>query len=113
MDTHWDYIESFEWSDMLITDGISFVAEYPLTYQPIIFIENEKHIKFNANGDLAYDCCYVAQENHEIEDYIQRFFNHQLPIKEDQLAQYKQNLRINHVAENIVNDILGSLKAIK
>lgn len=106
VDTSWDYLESFAWSDMLLTDGVSFIAEYPLTYQPVVFIENESHMKFNDNGNLAYDCCYVAKENEQIEQYIIQFMNNDLPIKTKQLEKYKQTLLIDDVAEKIVNDIL-------
>lgn len=55
---------------MLVTDGISFLAEYPLTNKPIIYIENPNHLPFNENGVLAKRCCHTVQENDELMDII-------------------------------------------
>lgn len=55
---------------MLVTDGISFLAEYPLTNKPIIYIENPNHLPFNENGVLAKCCCHTVQENDELMDII-------------------------------------------
>jgi len=46
--------EIFANCDWLLTDGISFLAEYPLvTGKPAIFIENQGHWDFSELGDLA------------------------------------------------------------
>jgi hypothetical protein len=46
--------ELFVHCDVLLTDGISFLAEYPLvTGKPSVFLENPGHWKFSALGDLA------------------------------------------------------------
>jgi hypothetical protein len=46
--------ELFVNCDVLLTDGISFLAEYPLvTGKPSVFLENQGHWKFSALGELA------------------------------------------------------------
>lgn len=46
--------ELFVNCDVLLTDGISFLAEYPLvTGKPAVFLENQGHWKFSALGELA------------------------------------------------------------
>ena len=46
--------ELFVNCDVLLTDGISFLAEYPLvTGKPSVFIENQGHWEFSALGELA------------------------------------------------------------
>ena len=46
--------ELFVSCDVLLTDGISFLAEYPLvTGKPSVFIENQGHWEFSELGDLA------------------------------------------------------------
>jgi hypothetical protein len=46
--------ELFVSCDVLLTDGISFLAEYPLvTGKPSVFIENQGHWDFSALGELA------------------------------------------------------------
>ena len=106
IDDDWNYINSFEWSDMLITDGISFIAEYPLTNKPIVFIENPNHMKFNQNGQLARQCCHIASNNTDIANYVYQALNGKLYIRTQEIEQYKQVLKINDVAKHIVADIL-------
>jgi hypothetical protein len=46
--------ELFVSCDVLLTDGISFLAEYPLvTGNPSVFIENQGHWELSALGELA------------------------------------------------------------
>lgn len=46
--------ELFVGCDVLLTDGISFLAEYPLvTSKPPVFIENQGHWQFSELGELA------------------------------------------------------------
>jgi hypothetical protein len=46
--------ELFVGCDVLLTDGISFLAEYPLvTGKPSVFIENQGHWEFSKLGELA------------------------------------------------------------
>ena len=46
--------ELFVNCDVLLTDGISFLAEYPLvTGKPSVFLENQGHWQFSALGELA------------------------------------------------------------
>lgn len=65
---HWDslantaidedgsYAELFLATDVLITDGISFLGEYPLvTGKPSIFFENDDHWQFTPTGEMAAD----------------------------------------------------------
>jgi hypothetical protein len=46
--------ELFMTCDFLLTDGISFLAEYPLvTGKPSVFLENQGHWQFSELGELA------------------------------------------------------------
>ena len=46
--------ELFVTCDVLLTDGISFLAEYPLvTGKPSVFLENQGHWNFSELGELA------------------------------------------------------------
>jgi hypothetical protein len=54
VDEDGSYAELFLATDVLVTDGISFLGEYPLiTSKPTIFFENQGHWKFSAVGELA------------------------------------------------------------
>ena len=51
-------IDLFEESDVLITDGVSFLASYQLTGKPIIWLVNPEHVAFTQVGQAAADSCY-------------------------------------------------------
>lgn len=54
VDEDGSYAELFLATDVLVTDGISFLGEYPLvTSKPTIFFEKEDHWQFTATGELA------------------------------------------------------------
>jgi CDP-glycerol glycerophosphotransferase (TagB/SpsB family) len=56
VDEDGSYAELFLATDVLVTDGISFLGEYPLiTGKPAIFFENEGHWQFTKTGELAAD----------------------------------------------------------
>ena len=49
-----DFLQSFLKSDLMLTDGISFLAEYPLcTGRPAIFLERKNHWKLTPLGKLS------------------------------------------------------------
>ena len=54
IDAGGDYAAMFKACDVLVTDGISFLGEYPLvTGKPAIFVENPGHWQFSPLGELA------------------------------------------------------------
>jgi hypothetical protein len=54
VDEDGSYAELFLATDILVTDGISFLGEYPLiSGKPTIFFENEGHWQFTSTGELA------------------------------------------------------------
>ena len=54
VDEDGSYAELFLATDALMTDGISFLGEYPLvTQKPAIFFENPGHWKFSPVGEIA------------------------------------------------------------
>lgn len=107
IDDEWNYLKSFDWSDILITDGVSFIAEYPFTGKPVLFIENEKHLKFNRNGEICKEYSYVIKNNFEIYKYIDKILNNELKIKREVFLKMKNEfLKTINASKNIVNDIL-------
>ncbi|MEN9748674.1 MAG: hypothetical protein RLZZ603_1366, partial [Actinomycetota bacterium] len=54
--TEGDYASLFKATDLLLTDGISFLGEYPLvTGRPTVFLEKEGHWQFSPLGEIAAD----------------------------------------------------------
>ena len=56
-----DYGSLFAGSDLMITDGVSFLLEYPLFGKPAIFIKRDGHAPFNELGKLSERCCHVVK----------------------------------------------------
>lgn len=111
IDDSWDYLKSFEWSDFLITDGISFLSEYPLTMKPIIYLDSGRHCTLNDNGVVALKCSYSALGFDDVEKYIDLYKNNKLKPKFEAVVEFKKYFDIgdNDVSKLIVNDILFSL----
>lgn len=59
------YAELFAASDLLLTDGLSFLTEYQLFRKPLVFIDSGRHVPFNAIGNLAQACAHSV---HSFED---------------------------------------------
>ena len=55
-----DYGPLFAGSDAMITDGISFLVEYQLSGKPLIFVDSERHVPFNATGQRVVEGCYTV-----------------------------------------------------
>jgi CDP-glycerol glycerophosphotransferase (TagB/SpsB family) len=71
VDEDGSYAELFLATDILVTDGISFLAEYPLiTKKPTIFFENEGRWKFTAIGELAAESSIRVNTFAELEEVI-------------------------------------------
>ena len=67
-----NFVKQFAVTDLLITDGISFLAEYPLiTGRAGIFLENAHHWPFNNLGLLAADANFRITRIEELERYIE------------------------------------------
>jgi len=61
------YNDSFAASDVMITEGISFLTEYPIaTGKPLILIQNEQGCKFNELGVMAQDYANKVTSFNEI-----------------------------------------------
>lgn len=64
------YGELFAASDMLLTDGVSFLTEYQLFNKPLIFIDSQRHVPFNALGELASACAERVTTMEQIENAV-------------------------------------------
>jgi CDP-glycerol glycerophosphotransferase (TagB/SpsB family) len=73
VDEDGSYAELFLATDILVTDGISFLAEYPLiTKKPTIFFENKGRWKFTAIGELAAESSIRVNTFAELKEVISR-----------------------------------------
>lgn len=80
VDEDGSYAELLLATDILVTDGISFLGEYPLvTGKPSIFFENDGHWQFTATGELAADASIRVKSFSELESEIRMARDHGLP----------------------------------
>jgi CDP-glycerol glycerophosphotransferase (TagB/SpsB family) len=88
VDEDGSYAELFLATDSLVTDGISFLGEYPLiTKKPTIFFENEGHWPFTAVGELAAATSVRVATFSELEDAISLARANGLPEKTKEIEQ--------------------------
>jgi CDP-glycerol glycerophosphotransferase (TagB/SpsB family) len=88
VDEDGSYAELFLATDVLVTDGISFLGEYPLiTKKPTVFFENEGHWQFTAIGELAAATSIKVATFSELEDAISSARTNGLPDKTKEIKQ--------------------------
>ncbi len=74
-------------AQILLTDGISFLAEYPLaTDRPAIFLENQGHWRFTAIGELAAAACVRLNSFAEFADGFDFILEAGLPERTAELS---------------------------
>lgn len=119
--TQWDALENtrdgaelslaevFE-TDLLVTDGISFLAEYPLaTGKSSLFIERDGHWRFSEVGELAA-AASVRVSIADAAAAVQRFIDGEaLPDRASEIAALRAETMPNpgHSAELIVDALLA------
>ncbi|WP_421595569.1 hypothetical protein [Rahnella sp. PD4] len=111
MDYDYDYVASFDWSDILVTDGISFIVEYPLFHKPSIFIENDNHAEFNELGILAAKCNHIANDFASVLFFLDKFNDGSLEDKNNEIAELESIVLPNKgmVHQIIANDIKSNI----
>ena len=88
VDEDGSYAELFLATDVLVTDGISFLGEYPLiSGKPTIFFENEGHWQLTATGELAADASVRVKTFAELEKEIFNSRTNGLPDRKKQIAK--------------------------
>ncbi|VWB73856.1 CDP-glycerol glycerophosphotransferase family protein [Burkholderia lata] len=90
------YAELFAASDCLITDGISFIAEYQLFEKPLIFIDSGRHAAFNEIGAAALDGVHSVTSIDDARAAVEALKRGDLPSKSaQQRAFVTQHLNAN------------------
>jgi CDP-glycerol glycerophosphotransferase (TagB/SpsB family) len=88
VDEEGSYAGLFLATDVLVTDGISFLGEYPLvTGKPAIFFENGDHWKFSATGEIAAASSIRVETFAELTEMIQKAKNNSLPSREKEIQK--------------------------
>jgi len=88
IDSEGDIAPLFAAADVFITDGISFLGEYPLaTGKPAIFFENDAHWPWSPIGKIAARANIHVQTFQEFEDVFNDVAEHGLPDFSHEIAE--------------------------
>ena len=77
-----DYAPLMSASDALLTDGVSFLAEYPLFDKPLVWLDSGRHTKLNLMGERAVEANYKVQNVAEAIAIFERLRKGDDPMKE-------------------------------
>ena len=101
----------FAAADIFVSDGISFLGEYPLaTGKPAIFFEKEQHWPWSPIGKIASRANIHVHNFRDFEDVFEEFLEHGLPnlsaeIEELRMAaQPFPGLAAQKIVEVVLND---------
>ncbi len=72
---HGQYAELFASSDLLITDGVSFLLEYQLFNKPLVFFDSGRHVPLNDLGKLAEAAAHVVTDFAEMQTAVDEYRN--------------------------------------
>ena len=109
--TSGEYFSLFKESDAMITDSVSFLAEYQFTHNPLLLLESGKE-KYNDFGNSILDILYKCpgDDISGIESFIMDIVSEKDDMKEKRMAFFEDNLsyRKNSMSANyrIFKDIL-------
>lgn len=81
-------------TDALLTDGVSFLVEYPLiSGKPSIFWEKEDHWEFTNVGELAADASITVHTWAEVDSALNRAQLNTLPDRSKEISTLNSTLR--------------------
>mgnify|MGYP000467511705 CR=1 FL=1 len=85
--TDGEYASLFKATDLLVTDGISFLGEYPLvTGRPCVFLEKPGHWEFSPLGELAAEANIRLTTMAAFEQLLDEVRTVGLPERADEIA---------------------------
>ena len=106
-----NYFDIFKTSDLLITDSISFRAEYLPTLKPIICPTKHGSCKMNLLGKKIIEGAYITHNNKELKQTIENLINNNdtLYNKRKQIVEEIFGMTFNS-SENIISIIEKDIK---
>lgn len=103
----------FSASDIMITDGISFLVEYPIFGKPLVFFDSGRHAPLNDIGRLAKSCAHVVHDFSSMKTIVSSYKNGTLqdPYAENRKKLMKVLFPFEKRAEEIIiENIVSSFK---
>jgi hypothetical protein len=84
-----DYVGLFVNSDMLLSDGISFLGEYPLiTGRPAVFLEHKDHWAFSPLGEIIANTTVRFKSFEAFEAKFEKLREEGLPDRSEQIEDF-------------------------
>jgi hypothetical protein len=114
IDSEGDIAPLFAAADVFVTDGISFLGEYPLaTGKPAIFFENDTHWPWSPIGKIAARANIHVQTFQEFEDVFNDIAEHGLPDFSHEIAALQSAAQPypGQAAEKIVDVVRHDFEA--
>ncbi len=85
-----DYFDIFTKSDAMLTDGLSFLIEYPVaTEKPLIFFDSKAHQPLNEIGHMALEYAYKVDSFEAFKSVL----DHLIKTKKDNVKDRMYNKR--------------------
>lgn len=90
-----DYFKVFGKSDAMLTDGLSFLLEYPIaTGKPLIFFDSKSHQPLNDIGTLALEYAYKVDSFEAFKNVLNHLIEaRQNKAKDDMYAKRQEILK--------------------
>lgn len=83
-----DYGSLMAASDLMLTDGISFLAEYLIFWEkPLLFLRNKNHSPFNEMGELVETATYIVETVHEVQVLVKDLFQEDYDLVKRQIRK--------------------------
>lgn len=109
------YIDLFFFSDAMIMDSASFIAEYLYFNKPLCFTMKDDDVKnrFNSFGKMIFEFLYIAKDNSDVDSFINKII-----IEKNDYLKDPRNRFLNETilpesgktaSENIYNEIIREL----
>ena len=100
-----DYFNLFHDSDAMITDSVSFLAEYQFTGKPLLMLDSGKQ-KLNAFGESIRDILYKSKGNDygKIEEFILNVLDEKDPKAEERQYFFQKYLSYTDGKQNFACD---------
>lgn len=114
IETGGDFASLFKSCDLLLSDGISFIGEYPLVAnKPGVFLENEDHWKFSPIGEIAVEANRRIQSFAEFAKSFDEIRDHGLGDYSAQIERLRQAASPypGEAAERIITVIAADFEA--
>ena len=106
-----DYLDLFKTSDLMLTDGCSFLYEYLPSGKPIIRLVNTNSFKFNHFGRKVMEKIYCVKNKTQFEDIMNNLVNKKNDfMREERIEFIKSNFDFNITgAEKIMEDLISNI----